>query len=317
MKRKKVVVFSARGARSFDPKQLRLLKRVAKLQIVTATKPLSRSRFVQICKDAEIIGLTPRSAPQMKEQDWKKLSRVRLVALPTTGTEWLELEPLRKAGIRVSNVPGFSTISGAEFAIAMMLSLSRKLPVNFQYHQKNAGVSRLGSDLHGKILGLVGFGSIGQQLGKLATVFGMQVQFFDPHVQNHSSKFKKVGLTSLLKTSDFVSLQCPLNDETFEMFSAGKLALMKRGSYLINTARPQIVHHPDLLLALKKGKLNGYAVDTGYLKRSQFRLLLNHPQIICVPHVSWYTKESIAREMQIWLTNILQAATGKIVHSIA
>lgn len=316
MKKNNFVIFSAKGKDSFDSTQVDRLDRQALGQFIKAPHTLDQKKFISICKNASIIGLSPRSAPKINLKLLKQLPNLKTICLPTTGTEWINLEPLRKKKISVLNVPGFSTTAGAEFTISLMLNFSRRLTSVTSAHYRGEFTGLLGSNLKGKVLGIVGFGNIGKEVAKLAKAFGMRVLYFDPYIKSTSKLGSKTNLHSLLKQSDFISLHCPLNKETQRLLNRSTMRLIKPGAYLINTARPQIINSKDILWSINQNILDGYAVDTGYLSKKEFAPFLDHNKIIAVPHISWYTQESVKSEMNLWLKSIQLALKGQLKNRV-
>jgi phosphoglycerate dehydrogenase-like enzyme len=306
VKRPAIVVLSARGAASFTPGQRRRLARAGRVRFVTAPRHLSPGALVRALDGAVIAGLTPRATPPLDRTLLARLPALRAVAVPTTGCDWIDLDVLRSARVRVLALPGFSTVSAAEFTVGLVLALARRIVPAAARGRAGAGGSGLkGIELAGKTLGVVGLGAIGTEVARLGRAFGMRVIATDPRGR------ARTPLASLLSASDVVTLHVPLDDSTRGLLGARELARMRPGSLLVNTARPALVETKALARALASRRPAAYAVDLGYLAGRERRDLARLPGVLAVPHVSWYTREAIEREMEGWTRNLIALATRR------
>ena len=209
--------------------------------------------------------------PNVKMHDsfYRAAPRLKLVQLLSAGYDAVDIEAARRAKVPVSNNGGANAISVAEHAIMLMLTVARKVPWQ---HANVAGGRWRGNgpaprmyELHDKTLGIVGLGTIGKKVARLAKAFGMRVQYYDIARLSEDAedalgvKFRL--LRELLRTSDFVSLNVPLNDSTRHMIGAGELAVMKPTAILVNTCRGPVIDEPALVRALGDGKLFGAGLD--------------------------------------------------------
>jgi phosphoglycerate dehydrogenase-like enzyme len=209
--------------------------------------------------------------PNVKMQDafYRAAPKMRLVQLLSAGYDAVDIEAARRAKVPVSNNGGANAISVAEHAIMLMLTVARKVPWQ---HSNVAGGRWRGNgpaprmyELHDKTLGIVGLGTIGKKVARLAKAFGMRVQYYDIARLSEDAedalgvKFRL--LRELLRTSDFVSLNVPLNASTRHMIGAGELALLKPTAILVNTCRGPVIDEPALVRALSDGKLFGAGLD--------------------------------------------------------
>jgi phosphoglycerate dehydrogenase-like enzyme len=194
---------------------------------------------------------------------------LRLVQLLSAGYDNVDLEAARRANVPVCNNGGANAISVAEHALMLMLTVSRR--VVWQHANVSAGRWRGNGpapamyELYDKTLGIVGLGTIGKKVARLARAFGMRVQYFDirrlTEDQEDALGVKFRLLRELMATSDFVSLNVPLNDSTRGMIAAGELALMKPTAILVNTSRGPVVDEPALTKVLATGKIFGAGLD--------------------------------------------------------
>jgi glyoxylate reductase/D-3-phosphoglycerate dehydrogenase len=205
----------------------------------------------------------------MKDPFYRAAPTLRLVHLLSAGYDNVDLEAARRAGVPVSNNGGANAISVAEHALMLMLTVSRK--VVWQHASVSGGRWRGNGpaprmyELFDKTLGIVGLGTIGKKVARLARAFGMRVQYYDiarlPEDAEDLLRVRFRLLRELLRSSDIVSLHTPLNDSTRHMIGAEELALMKNGAILVNTSRGPVVDEQALCRALADGKLFGAGLD--------------------------------------------------------
>jgi phosphoglycerate dehydrogenase-like enzyme len=206
---------------------------------------------------------------RMEDAFYRAAPKLRLVQLLSAGYDAVDIEAARRAKVPVANNGGANAISVAEHALMLMLTVSRK--VVWQHASVSGGRWRGNGpaprmyELYDKTLGIVGLGTIGKKVARLAKAFGMRVQYYDIARLSEDAedalgvKFRL--LRELLRTSDFVSLNVPLNDSTRHMIGAGELALMKPTAILVNTCRGPVIDEPALVRALGDGKLFGAGLD--------------------------------------------------------
>ncbi|MEG7363098.1 2-hydroxyacid dehydrogenase [Pseudomonas citronellolis] len=246
----------------------------------------------------------------------------RLIALRSAGYNHVDLAAARALGLTVVRVPAYSPHAVAEHAVGLVLALCRHL--HRAYNRTREGDFSLhgltGFDLHGKTVGVVGSGQIGQVFAQIMRGFGCQVLAYDPYpspaIEALGGRF--VGLDQLLAESDIISLHCPLNDATRHLVNADSLQRMKRGAMLINTGRGALVDTPALIEALKSGQLGYLGLDVYeeeaeifFADRSDLPLqddvlarLLTFPNVIITAHQAFLTREALAAIAGTTLDNI-------------
>ncbi|GLU40716.1 2-hydroxyacid dehydrogenase [Pseudomonas sp. NBRC 100443] len=246
----------------------------------------------------------------------------RLIALRSAGYNHVDLTAAHALGLTVARVPAYSPHAVAEHAVGLVLALCRHL--HRAYNRTREGDFSLhgltGFDLHGKTVGVVGSGQIGQVFAQIMRGFGCQVLAYDPYpnpaIEALGGRF--VGLDQLLAESDIISLHCPLNDATRHLVNADSLQRMKRGAMLINTGRGALVDTPALIEALKSGQLGYLGLDVYeeeaeifFADRSDLPLqddvlarLLTFPNVIITAHQAFLTREALAAIAGTTLDNI-------------
>jgi phosphoglycerate dehydrogenase-like enzyme len=225
------------------------------------------SEFESALAQAEYMVCYPNV--KMPDSFYRAAPRLKLVQLLSAGYDAVDLEAARRAKVPVSNNGGANAISVAEHALMLMLTVSRK--VVWQHASVAAGRWRGNGpaprmyELYDKTLGIVGLGTIGKKVARLARAFGMRVQYYDivrlTEDQEDGIGVKFRLLRELLKTSDIVSLHVPLNASTRHMIGAGEMALMRPSAILVNTARGPVVDEQALYRTLSAGKLFGAGLD--------------------------------------------------------
>jgi lactate dehydrogenase-like 2-hydroxyacid dehydrogenase len=311
MNRASLVLFSAQGRASFAPDQIERLNRYADTTFIPAPHTVDRRQFLALCRNADYVGLTPRATPELDDEALSGLSRLKGVALPTTGYEWIDVGLLLDRGIAVSHVPDFSSISCAEFTWGLILAVCRN--IGEAYYRTRSGnwntQGLKGFELCGKTLGVAGVGNVGGRVARLGQQFGMRVLAHDCRPID-PALYESVSLPDLFARSDVISLHLPLNQTTRHCVSATTASVVKSGSILINTSRPGLVDHQAILPLLANGTLAGYGFDSGYEPPQRFRELIALPRVLAMPHISWYTAEAVGREMNAWVENIIAMVQG-------
>lgn len=246
---------------------------------------------------------------------------IKLICVQATGYNIVDVEACARRGIPVTNVPSYGTAAVAQFTIALMLELCHRIGLhNHSVHQGDWTRSTNfcywltpQMELEGKTLGIVGFGRIGQAVGKLAKAFGMHVLAYNRSQCDEGRAIADyVDLDTLFRESDFISLHCPQTAETVNLINRETIAQMKDGAMLINTARGGLVDESALLEALESGKLRGAAVDVV----SQEPMKADNPLLatrkcIITPHIAWAPVESRQRLLDCVVENIRAFLAGK------
>ena len=239
---------------------------------------------------------------------------IKLICVQATGYNIVDVEACAQRGIPVTNVPSYGTAAVAQFTIALMLELCHRIGLhNHSVHQGDWTRSpnfcywlTPQMELAGKTLGIVGFGRIGQAVGKLAKAFGMRVLAYNRSQTDDGRAIAEyVDLDTLFRESDFVSLHCPQTADTANLINRETIAKMKDGAMLINTARGGLVDETALVEALESGKLRGAAVDVvSQEPMSAGNPLLSTRKCIITPHIAWAPMESRQRLLDCVVENI-------------
>ncbi len=286
--------------------------REAGFNVVKETK-LSPDELVERLKDAE--GVIVRSATKITADIMDKVDNLRVIGRAGVGVDNIDIDAATERGIVVMNAPDGNTITTAEHTFAILASLARNVP---QAHAKlQSGIwdkkSFVGVELHGKTLGIIGLGRIGQHVAKIARGFGMSVLAYNPFFSEERAKELGVVLGSLEEVfakSDFITIHTPVTDKTRGMIGKDAFSKMKKGVRIVNCARGGLVDEDALLVAIEDGTVAGAALDV-YTNEplDPNSALLNNPKIITTPHLGASTIEAqegvaltVAEQIRDYLT---------------
>ena len=262
----------------------------------------------------------------------KKLG-IQLVALRCAGFNNVNLESAKTNGITVVRVPAYSPYAVAEHALALILTLNRKTHKAYnRVREGNFSLDRLtGFDLHGKTVGVIGTGKIGEVFCDIMQGFGCNVLAFDL-MANPALVARKVHylpLIDLLEQSDIISLHCPLTEQTKHIINEHSISMMKEGVMLINTSRGALIDTSDAIDGLKAGKIGYLGLDVYEQEEKLFfndlseniiqddiiMRLMSFPNVLVTAHQGFFTEEALSQIAQVTLTNIDAFVAGAILEN--
>lgn len=246
---------------------------------------------------------------------------LKLVANVAVGVDNIDVQAATERGILVTNTPGVLDETTADLAFGLMLSCARRIAEADRFIRAGRWDSwqpelMLGTDVYGKTLGLIGFGRIGQAVGRRALGFGMTVLYarraLPPHAgeEDTGSGLRHVALHELLRRSDFISIHCPLNRETHHLLGSRELSLLKPGAILVNTARGPIVDQSALIAALLAGRLKAAALDVFENEPCVPPELLEMDRVVLTPHIGSASIETRSAMARLAVDGLLSAFSG-------
>lgn len=252
-------------------------------------------------------------------------STVKLICEAGTGYNNIDLEAARRKGIAVCNVPGYSTEAVAQLVITFMLNLSSSM-VQQQEMLRNEDFTNFTShlqvphlEIQNKTLGILGAGSIGNQVMKIALALGMNVLTNTRTKRTYDiPKVRSASLEELLKESDFISIHVPLTPETKHLINKERLSQMKPSAFIINTSRGAVINETDLITALEDNLIAGAALDV--LEQEPPELnnpLLYMKNVILTPHIGWKCLESRQRLIELLSMNITAFIEGDPINIVS
>ncbi|MDP1758419.1 MAG: phosphoglycerate dehydrogenase [Thermodesulfovibrionales bacterium] len=245
----------------------------------------------------EYHGLVIRSATKATAEIIEAAKNLKVIGRAGSGLDNVDKAAASKKGIVVMNTPGGNTITTAEHTIALLFSLARLVPQATasmkagQWEKKKF----MGVELFNKTLGIVGLGSIGNQVAKKAQGLEMVVVAYDPFLSDDRAKalgIEKVSLDELFSRSDFITIHTPLTPETKNLINSETIGKMKNEVRIINCARGGIINERDLYEALKSGKVAGAALDVFEKEPPEDFSLIGLDNVICTPHLGAATEEA-------------------------
>ncbi len=285
-------------------------ERHGSLTVYDQTPVADTAEIIRRIGNAEIV-ITNKTP--LGEAVFAACPSIRYVGILATGYNIIDLAAAKNRGIPVTNIPAYGTDAVAQFAIALLLEICHHIG----HHSDEVHAGRWGRsghfcfwdhpliELSGKTMGIVGYGRIGRQTGKVAAAMGMHVVAHEPSPQGEpEAGVRLVGLDELYAASDIISLHCPLFPENTRMINAASIAKMKDGVIFINNSRGALVDEADLAAALDSGKVAAAGLDVVTTEPIPAASpLLTAKNCIITPHISWASFESRARLMDMAVEN--------------
>jgi phosphogluconate 2-dehydrogenase len=313
MTRKNVLVF-----RELPDDQLARLRAAHEVTVANPKLAAQRDAFYAALPTAQ--GMIGASFP-IDETVLAQAPQLQAVSSISVGVDNCNLPALRQRGIVLTHTPGVLTETTADTIFALIIASSRRI-VELANHVRdgqwthNIDGSLFGWDVHGKTVGILGFGRIGQAVARRAALgFGMPVLYHHrravecPGLEGHVTA---VSMEALLAESDFIVLTLPLTDETRGLMNASRLAAMKRGAILINGSRGAVVDEDALLAALDSGHLRAAGLDVFAVEPlPQNSPLRRHPRVTALPHIGSATHETRYAMAVLATDNLLQVLAGE------
>ncbi|MBU6444107.1 MAG: phosphoglycerate dehydrogenase [Alphaproteobacteria bacterium] len=281
---------------------------------------LSKDELIAIIGDYD--GLAIRSATKVTAEVLKAAKKLKVVGRAGIGVDNVDIPAATAAGVIVMNTPFGNSITTAEHAIAMMMALARDLPAANASTQAGKWEKNrfMGTELYGKVLGLIGAGNIGSIVADRAKGLKMRVAAFDPYLSPERAAdlgVEKVELNDLLARADFITLHTPLTPETKNIISADAINKMKKGARIINCARGGLVDEAALKVALDSGHIAGAALDVFAEEPAKSNILFGNEKVIATPHLGASTveaQENVALQVAEQIADYL--LTGAIVNAL-
>ena len=266
-------------------------------------------QIVERAKDADVIIINKSI---INNEILDELPNLKYVGLQSTGYNVIDTVEARKRGITVSNIPAYSTNEVAQMVFAYILHITSKVAMHDEAVHNGEWCSCPDfcfwkaplEEMNGKTIGIIGYGSIGRRVARIAGAFGMRI-LVNTHHPADDEGIEFVTLETLLKQSDFVTCHCPLNSDTEKLINADRLNLMKKTTVLINTSRGPVVDEPALAEALNSGRIRAACVDVLSVEPpSEDNPLLHAKNCVITPHISWAATETRARLLTILEANL-------------
>lgn len=280
-------------------------------------------------RDAEIISVFTTS--RINKEVLDSFGKLKLIALRSVGFNHVDLDYCSERGITVVNSPNYGNVTVAEFALALLLDVTRKVTASYTEYKeaKVSPKSLIGVELCGKTIGIVGLGAIGSSFAQIAHALNMHILGYDKHIKENLIEDFGVEYTdfdTLLEKSDFISIHAPLTKDNYHMFNEKSFEKMKSSAVIINTGRGELIDILALYNALTSGKIAGAGLDVleneenitdldytnGINRLDKVTLeqtiingrLFQLANAIITPHIAYNTKEAIKRILVTTVENI-------------
>ena len=296
-------------------------------------------------KDAEVICVFINS--EINKKVINALSNLKFIATRSTGLNHIDCEYAKTKGIKISNVPAYGSHTVAEFTFGLILNLSRNIIKTNNYIRQSSDFNYFsgmeGFDLQGKTLGIIGAGKIGKNVIKIANGFKINVVAYDLYpdlIFAKENNFEYKNFKDVISQSDIITLHTPYNKKNHHLINKDNILMMKKGVFLINTARGELIDTDALVWGLKEGIIGGAGLDVlegetelkeeieilsspsrsmkieEYKTLLEDRVLIDMPNVIITPHIAFYTREAVAEILKITILNIKGFIAGNPVNLV-
>jgi D-3-phosphoglycerate dehydrogenase len=297
---------------SLDPAKTALAKLNPTFRM---SKSANADDILAVARDADAIMVTYAKLTRdilMQTTKCKAIGRFGL------GVDNIDLPAAKEKGIQVNYVPDYCIREVSDHAMALLLPLIRKIPLSNKLVQSGrwempavVPIRRI----EGTVLGLVGFGHIPRLVAPKAQAFGIKVVAFDPFAKPEifkAANVESVDFDTLLKTSDYVSVHAPLTPQTRGMMNAAAFGKMKKGAYIVNTARGPLIDEPALIAALDAGQIGGAGLDVVATEPlAKDSALLGRDNVIISPHTAFYSIEALTELQTKCATDVARVLSGE------
>ena len=274
---------------------------------------ITQEELLQLIKDYDAVIVHNRT--RMTPAVFAAAPRLKVIGVAGAKVDFVDLPTAHQQGVTVVNAPTSTSAAVAELTLAFILALARQITAADTAMKTGLWTKKAlrGKELNGCTLGILGMGKVGSAVAQRAGALGMRPIGYDPFLKPGDVRERgaePVELADLYSHSDFISLHLPLTPETRGMIDGQTLGHMKRGVYLICTARGGIINETALLGALESGQVAGAALDVYQNEPPGLNALVSHPQVIATPHIGAHTRQAQARAAQDIAEEILAALRG-------
>jgi lactate dehydrogenase-like 2-hydroxyacid dehydrogenase len=279
--------------------------------------PSTETELILSLRDADYALLSPTFNCRISHQIFDKTPNLKGISLSTTRFDWIDIKAAAERNISVANLGQYAQVPVGEFAIALMFALARKITVADQLSKAGFGRSTIlnGMELRGKVLGIVGMGSIGSYVAQISQAIGMRVIAY-----NRTQRDSTVPLLSieyLLQNSDVIIVCLALNEQTHHFLDAAQLCSLKSRAIVISISREDIIDQEAMYQLLIENRIGGYAFELDEPRKVPIKeKLVRLDNVIATPYAGWYTSETIVKIKQTIIANIQGMISGQAVNNI-
>ncbi len=278
-------------------------------------------QIVAAAADADVLCMRDQFG-QVTKDVFDRLPKLKLIVTRSVGYDHIDLDEAKRRGIPVCHIPDYGAHMIAEQAFGLLLAVARNVVrgnERYKLEHRFSDQGLQGIELFGKTLGVIGTGRIGMHCVRIAKGFGMRVVAHDVYQNEAAARdldFTYLSLEELLAESDFISLNVALTENTHHLINADRLAQMKKGTILVNTARGAVLDTQALIDALRSGQLGGAGLDVLEDERDVYHDFggLN---VVVTPHLGWYTDGAVARILKITFEILTAFKLGEQIYQVA
>jgi len=304
---KQIIILDAKTlGEDLDLTPLNHFGEVTTYQTTTPEETLDRIKTAEIIITNKVV-----ITAQMMEE----APQLKLICIAATGMNNVDLDAAKTMGIEVKNVAGYSTQSVVQHTFSMALYLIEKMAYydnivksgSWSRSELFTDASRPFFEIAEKRWGIIGLGSIGKEVARVATAFGAKVCYHSTSGENYGQKYLHVTLEEMMKECDIISIHCPLNDKTHNLINASNLGLLKKGAVLLNLGRGSIINEADLAVGLDKQEIYaGLDVLTPepIAQDNPLMHVENQDRLLITPHIAWTSIEARRKLLEGIVENI-------------
>ena len=309
----KILVTSNSLAKSINAEAMNRLRAFSDDIILNGKgRPLTEDELLEVIEDVDgFIAGTDKVTAKVIE----KAKKLKVISRYGAGVDAVDLAAAKAKGIPVTNTPGANSQAVAELAFGMMLSLARKCEYQSRQLKEGTWTNVICKQLHGKNLGIIGFGNIGRRFAKMSRGLDMKVLAYDPYLSKEvieaGGADKDCTLEEIFRFSDVITLHLPLNDETRHMIDRDAIALMRDGVILINTARGGIIDEEAVCEGIESGKIWGVGLDVYEKEPPMGSKLFQYDNVISTPHTGAHTIEAVQNMGNMAVDNLIMILSGQ------
>lgn len=305
------VLVTARSFGKNDPLPVKVLEQNGCTVVRSESdRPLQSAELVSLIAGADALIAGNDQVNAAVIEAGKKL---KVISRYGVGVDNIDLDAASAKGIPVTNTPGTNEHSVADLVFGLMLSVARQIPEVSGLVYAGGWDRRLGTEVWGKTLGIIGFGKIGKGVAHRARGFNMKVLVNDVYVDEAMEKVHEVTFVSredLISQADFLTLHAPSTPETKNMIGAEQFKMMKPGTIIVNTARGGLIDEKALAEAIRDGMIAGAALDVLEHEPPKSRELLELKNVLVTSHIGGYTAEAVNAMSMLAAENVVKALTG-------
>jgi D-3-phosphoglycerate dehydrogenase len=274
-------------------------------------RPLGEDELIPLVADCDgyIAGLD-----YITQKVIGKAENLKVISRYGAGVDRVDVAAAKAKNIVVCNTPGVNAKAVADLTIALILSLARKIPLLDRQTRTGDWPRSTGIELGGKTIGIFGLGAVGKAVAERAAGFSMRIMAYDPYINESYAASKGIiaaDFDEVVKTADFLCLHLPLTEKTRHIFSEKVMKTMKRGAFIINTARGGLIDEEAAYALLTSGHLGGLGLDVFEAEPPKASPLFGLDNVVLTPHVASHTEEAAAGMAEMAVQNLIDVLSGK------